>query len=186
MCPIDTSVIVNGGITVYEKNTVLTMYQHFPSIKILLVYSKVNKNIRKNKEIILAYWPGLKSIVDSINNLSWKSIDVFEQIKDIKGVNTSELDTIPESYYDELVELIHMNQGLLKMLNVPHGNVDIICAIAQEHFLYGKMTDSRGKLAGKDSEFMFHLLLLNVENEDISGIMEEFKKHSFSTMVTDS
>ncbi|XP_011644683.1 mevalonate kinase-like [Pogonomyrmex barbatus] len=142
MCPIDIFVTIKGGITVYENNAMLKTYQHFPNIKILLVYSIDNGNIDKNREINLENRPDLKSVLDSINNLSRTSIDVFEKMKnDTVNVNV-ELDTFPESYYAELAELTRMNQGLLKVLNVSHKNADLICALAQEHFLQGKMTNS--------------------------------------------
>ncbi|XP_011642665.1 mevalonate kinase-like [Pogonomyrmex barbatus] len=139
--PVDTSVIVRGGITVFANNATLKTYRRFTSIKILLVYSKINKNINKDWIINFNKIQNLnlksESIMNSIDNLSRTSIDVFEKMKNDTDNVSVELDTFPESYYDELAELVRMNQGLLKVLNVPHGNVDLVCAIAQEHFYMG-------------------------------------------------
>ncbi|XP_011642583.1 mevalonate kinase-like [Pogonomyrmex barbatus] len=178
MCPIDIFVIVKGGIIVYENNAVLKMYQRFPSIKILLVYSKVNKNIDINRKGLKVC---RKSILDSISNLSRTSINVFEKIKNSltnKGnISASELDNFPMTYYDELAELVRMNQELLKILNVPYGNVDFICAIAQEYFLQGKMTNSIG-------EYILILLPPDIAVDHLDKLINVLSDHGFLAVTT--
>ncbi|KAL6259745.1 hypothetical protein P5V15_009659 [Pogonomyrmex californicus] len=179
ICPMDIFVIVNGAIIVYENNRILGIYEHFPNIKILLVFSNVNQD-DKNNQINSKNYSDLKLILDSISNLSRTSINVFQKMKnltDTDNVSVSELDTYPQSYYDELAELVRMNQGLLKVLNAPHGNVDLICAIAQEHFLQGKMTNSTGGC-------IFILLPPNMTADQIDKLIDVFGYHDFLAVRT--
>ncbi|KAL6257892.1 hypothetical protein P5V15_011491 [Pogonomyrmex californicus] len=176
-CPLDIFVIVKGGITVHENNAVLKIYQHFPSVKILLVYSIVDEKVDENREINLKNHPDLKSVLDSISNLSRTSIDVFEKMKNDTDNVSVELDTFPKNYYDELAELIRMNQGLLKVLNVPHGNVDLICALAQEHFLQGKMTNSTG-------ECILILLPPDITVDYLDKLINIFEDCDFLVVIT--
>ncbi|XP_011642666.1 uncharacterized protein LOC105430690 [Pogonomyrmex barbatus] len=88
-----------------------------------------------------------------------------------------ELDTFPESYYDELAELIHINQGLLKVINIPHGNVDLICAIARKHFLQGKMTNSRG-------DYILILLPPDIAEDHLDKLIDVFEDHDFPVIAT--
>ncbi|KAL6263799.1 hypothetical protein P5V15_003882 [Pogonomyrmex californicus] len=154
---INVNVSVNGSISVYNNGCLTKAYDDFPSIKILLVSSNVKQKSVQNRQfdIMRDSCSIINPILDNINVLSNISIDIFNQLEED-----------------------HMNQGLLSALGISQPNVNIICAIAQNYSLMGKITYS------DKCEHAFIILSPNFKDDDLAKLINELKAHNFSVMVT--
>jgi len=69
-----------------------------------------------------------------------------------------------------------MNQGLLRALGTLHPNLDIICAIAQDSSL-------AGKIANHGYGYAFILLLPGNSDEYIQNLIKIFESRNFSAKI---
>ncbi|XP_011639709.1 mevalonate kinase-like [Pogonomyrmex barbatus] len=174
----DSIVPIFGALLVFEKNGLQKIYEKFPSIKVLIMYSNITSEaVQKHS------YPFADSILDSIDAISKESIEIFNQIEEEPGMNlykysTSTLSDSSQSNYEKLSDLIRMNQGLLNALGISHSNVDTICAIAQDYSLSGKMA-CRGRL-----DYTYILLPQNITDEDLIKLLDKFKSRNFFGIVT--
>ncbi|EGI61174.1 PREDICTED: uncharacterized protein LOC105150269 [Acromyrmex echinatior] len=179
---INVTISTVGKMRVFkEKEQMSNIFLNVPSMKILLVFSNAS-----NKSMRVKINEYLSSFADftlySLEILSNKFIETLEKINEKmvslqqqEIVETNSIDL--ENYYKYLMDLIHINQGLLKALNTSHSNLDIICAIARNFSLGGKIVASR-------SRYAFILLLPNTSNELIQHLIKIFESHNFPAKIT--
>ncbi|XP_011631882.1 uncharacterized protein LOC105423719 [Pogonomyrmex barbatus] len=124
----------------------------------------------------------INPILDNINVLSNIAVDIFNQLEEelyLTGLTIDDLQPCHlQNFYDFLLDLIHMNQGLLSALGISQPNVNIICAIAQNYSLRGKITYS------DKCEHAFIILSPNFIDDDLAKLINELKAHNFSVTVT--
>ncbi|XP_011639914.1 mevalonate kinase-like [Pogonomyrmex barbatus] len=161
---INVNVSVNGSISIYNNGCLTKTYDDFPSIKILLVSSNVKQESVQNRQfdIMRDSCSIINPILDNINVLSNIAVDYLQSI----GGRV-----IPQ-------DLILLNQGLLNALGASHPYVDIICAIAQNYSLRGKMT-YRGRCG-----YVFIVLPPNFMDNDLFRLINELESYNFSATVT--
>ncbi|KAG5325586.1 KIME kinase, partial [Pseudoatta argentina] len=176
--------IFDGGITSTPRSK---FFSNIPCIKILLVFSNVDQETKSEKSMkiisVKNSYSFLDSILKSIEVMSTTIISVLDiintkicnNLKKINRLSDCPLIDITDDY-KILMDVIHMNQGLLKSLGMSHPNLDIICAIARK-FLFA------AKLAGKSGSRCAFILLPRATSEDILDLITEFESFNFSTKV---
>ncbi|KAG5328761.1 KIME kinase, partial [Acromyrmex heyeri] len=179
---INITISTVGKMRVFkEEEQTSNIFLDVPSMKILLVSS--NASVKSMRMKINEY---LSSFADftlySLETLSSKFIETLEKINEKmvslqqqEIVETNSIDL--KNYYKYLMDLIHMNQGLLRALNISHSNLDIICAIAR-NFSLG------GKIVANGSRYAFILLLPNTSDELIQHLIKIFESHNFPAKIT--
>ncbi|KAL6263798.1 hypothetical protein P5V15_003881 [Pogonomyrmex californicus] len=187
---ISISVCIKGAIVIYGKTTeglyVDWIYHDYPSIKILLVCSNAKWKIVQNRkfDIIRHLYSFIQPIMNIIDELSKTFVEMLSNWKidqDMRKLfqNVDELEPSKlKDHYEKLLDLILLNQGLLSALGASHPFVDIICAIAQNYSLRGKMT-YRGRCG-----YVFIVLPPNFMDNDLSRLIIELESYDFSATVT--
>ncbi|KYN40679.1 Mevalonate kinase [Trachymyrmex septentrionalis] len=179
-----------GMIQVVKKKKLLKKLNYFsdlPSMKILLVFSHVSQEIEQMEvEMKVSMTEYLSSSVDvilnSIKTIRKKLIQTFKEIKretlSLKQQEVVETDSVRLiNYYKNLIDLFHMNQGLLKALGTSHPNIDAICSIARNSSLGAKITAIRA------GGYVFILLLPSNSDEYIQDLIKIFVSHNFPTKI---
>ncbi|XP_018340335.1 PREDICTED: mevalonate kinase-like [Trachymyrmex septentrionalis] len=183
---INISISTNGVVTEFNEEMSKNSFD-VPSMKILLVFSNVSKKIEKSIKIIveenLSFYVDL--ILNRIETISQKFIQILQKIneetvslKQQEIVETNSVRLI--NYYKDLVDLIQMNQGLLKALGTSHPNIDAICSIARDSSLGAKIT------ASCEGGYVFILLLPSDSDEldeYIQDLIKIFESHNYSTKI---
>ncbi|XP_018306339.1 LOW QUALITY PROTEIN: mevalonate kinase-like [Mycetomoellerius zeteki] len=189
---IGTIISTYGMIKIFDGGVISTprskFFSNLPDMKILLVFSNVSQTTKiellseKSMKIQALENPSL--LIDFIlkyrSNISIKFIHMLDIIDKktyncLKGNNDSQSINIIDNY-KTLLDIIHMNQGLLKALGMSHPNLDIICAIARSFSLAGKLA-SRG---GGGYAF---ILLADSTDENIQDLITTFEAHNFPTKI---
>ncbi|XP_018401854.1 PREDICTED: mevalonate kinase-like [Cyphomyrmex costatus] len=190
---IATMISTYGRIQVFGEREVsestLKSFPNLPSMKILLVFSnvchhkttiKLLSERRVQMEALGYSSSGVSTLIDFILNsielMSTKfihTLDIIdEKMSESKKHESSQSVDLGDNY-KTLLDIIHMNQGLLKALDVSHPNMDIICAIARS-FSFA------GNLASKGGGGYAFILLLNDMGENIQKLITMLKSHDFS------
>ncbi|XP_072745943.1 mevalonate kinase-like [Anoplolepis gracilipes] len=176
---IDNSVCTYGSIIEFRRGESVKVLPNMPSLNILLVDSKISRNTKDLVERVAktrqSFPVIIDSIFDSIDAVSKAALQVLGEIRDVQTTDDTDL---LDSRYKKLFTLIHMNQGLLSILNVSHSKLDIICSMARSHSFAGKLTGAGG------GGYAYILLLPNTENEYITYISELLTKEGFSVKRT--
>ncbi|KAL6258719.1 hypothetical protein P5V15_010669 [Pogonomyrmex californicus] len=182
----DKSVIsVYGSLLVSENSErEAKMYTKFPRIRILLVWSKSKQKTPIN--VIRHSYLGVKLILNTIDAISKESIKIFDEM-DEKPIDLSKAgpdtpDVPLQVKYEKLSNLIHMNQGLLQTLGISHPTLDIICAIAQDFSLKGKMASVNK--AGYGCGYVFILLQPDIADDTIIDLLNRLKAQNFCISIT--
>ncbi|KAL6259748.1 hypothetical protein P5V15_009662 [Pogonomyrmex californicus] len=181
------NVSVKGSILIFNEGLPIKLFsKDMFRIKIILVYSNVSMKTVNLSDIERSVMtnPIAISILSIMEALAKASVQTFIEINEnifylcrggiMKPVNLN----LPLKLYKKLSELIQMNQGLLQALNMSHPEIDIICAIAQDSSLAGKLT-GKGK-----GGYAFILLPPNTTDEDITKLIDEFKSYNFPVTLT--
>ncbi|KAG5325616.1 KIME kinase, partial [Pseudoatta argentina] len=183
---INIAISTSGRIRVFKKDDLMSnILFDVPNMKILLVFSNVSETSTKMK---WCFASSADLILRTLEILSNKFIETFERIvihlqqREIIEINSDRL----INYYNDLVNLMHMfrtlmhmNQGLLRALGTSPSNLglDIICAIAR-NFSLG------GKIAASGSRYAFILLLPNTSDELIQHLIRILGSHGFPAKIT--
>ncbi|KAG5328763.1 KIME kinase, partial [Acromyrmex heyeri] len=178
---INVAISTGGRIRVFKKDDLMSnIFFDVPSMKILLVFSNVSETSMKMKEYLSS---SADLILRTLEILSIKFIETLEKIDDIIYLQQREFIEINSdrliNSYNDLVTLIHMNQGLLRALSTSPSNLalDIICAFAR-NFSFG------GKTAASGSRYAFILLLPNTSDELIQHLIRILGSHGFPAKIT--
>ncbi|XP_018340339.1 PREDICTED: mevalonate kinase-like [Trachymyrmex septentrionalis] len=176
----------NGTLQVFEEeNRMVHFFSDLPSMKILLVFSNVSQKIEQNKVEIKVkkhLSSSVDSILNSIETISKKFIQTLKEIKtEMLSLRQQEIFEINSvgliNYYKNLMDLIHINQGLLRALGTSHPNLDIICTIARDFSLGAKIA------ANRKSGYVFTLLLASTSDEYIQDLIKIFESHNFTAKI---
>ncbi|KAG5339565.1 KIME kinase, partial [Acromyrmex charruanus] len=177
---INVAISTSGKIRVFKDNVMLNVFFDVPSMKILLVFSNVSETSTKMKKCLSS---SADLILCTLEILSNKFIETLERIDDVIHLQQREIIEINSdhliNYYNDLVTLIHMNQGLLRALSTSPSNLalDIIGAFAR-NFSFG------GKTAASGSRYAFILLLPNTSDELIQHLIKILESHGFPAKIT--
>ncbi|EGI61175.1 Mevalonate kinase [Acromyrmex echinatior] len=151
------------------------------SMKILLVFSNIIETSMKIKECLSSI---ADFILHTLEILSNKFIETLKRIDDVidlqqRNVNVESNSDCLINYYNDLVNLININEGLLRALGTSPSSpvLDIICAYAKNYSL-------GGKIATSGSRYAFILLLPNTSDELIQHLMGIFESHGFLAKIT--
>ncbi|XP_018340201.1 PREDICTED: mevalonate kinase-like [Trachymyrmex septentrionalis] len=178
---IDIVISTYGMIKVFEEKSQIYNFFDISSMKILLVSSNVSHKTMemKVKEHLPCF---IDFVLNSMETISKTFIRTLRRIDEktysLKQMGIVEINSIHLiNYYKKLMDLIHINQGLLRALGTSHPNLDIICTIARDFSLGGKIaTRSGGKYA-------FILLLPNSSDELIQDLIKIFESHNFPAKI---
>ncbi|XP_011639707.1 mevalonate kinase-like [Pogonomyrmex barbatus] len=169
-------VSVHGSLLILKQNSMIKKYDHFPSIKILLVCSNVKQ---KDVQMHVDTRHSQEFALNNISALAKASIKVFKEIKKmVTDLGQVALDDPSNLTLRTLSDIVRINQELLNSLGISHPNLDIICAIAQNHSLSGKMA------CLNKYGYAFILLLPSVTDDDIAKLIDELKSHNFDASIT--
>ncbi|EGI61173.1 Mevalonate kinase [Acromyrmex echinatior] len=184
---IDITISTYGMIKIFDGGITSTLraksFSNIPYLKILF-FSNVDQKTKSEKSMKIASVKNsdllLNSILESIEVMSSTIVFMLDSINlkvhnNLKNINGPLIDIIED--YKILMDIIHMNQGLLKSLGMSHPNLDIISAIARK-FLFA------AKLAGKSESRHGFILLPNASAEDIDNLITELKSYNFSAKIT--
>ncbi|KYN13053.1 Mevalonate kinase, partial [Trachymyrmex cornetzi] len=155
---INTIISAYGMINIFKEKEWQTYdLSVVPSMKILLVFSNVSQQKIKRSLMEMKVKEHLSLsadfILNSIETISERFIRTLQKIdkethslKRQEIVETNSVHLINYWLYADNFNsfLIHMNQGLLRALGTSHPNLDIICAIARNSSLGGKIAAGRG------------------------------------------
>ncbi|XP_018306322.1 mevalonate kinase-like [Mycetomoellerius zeteki] len=145
---IDIIISTYGMIKVFKGDTLRSNdFPDVPSMKILLVFSNVSQKIDRSMET------------------------------KVKEHSCSSVDFILNSMETISIKIIHMNQGLLRALGTSHPSLDIICGIARDFSLGGKIAATGG------GGYAFILLLPNNSDEYIQDLIKMFESHNFPAKI---
>ncbi|KYM86063.1 Mevalonate kinase [Atta colombica] len=216
---IDTIISTYGMIKIFDKGIINTLtsksFSNLPDMKILLVFSNVKKT-KSKKSMKIEALKNSHLLIDFILNSIEVISSTFIYVLDIIDVkiynrlkkNNSQFINITDNY-KTLLDIIHMNQGLLKTLGMSHPNLDIICAIARNFGFAGKLASKSGvtlqdlidmnqgllraiaqdfSLGGKiaassGGRYAFIFLLSNNSDELVQDLIEIFESYNFSAKI---
>ncbi|XP_011061535.1 PREDICTED: mevalonate kinase-like [Acromyrmex echinatior] len=169
---IDITISTYGMIKIFDGGITSTLraksFSNIPYLKILF-FSNVDQKTKSEKSMKIA----------SVKNSDLLLNSILESIEVMSSTIVFMLDSINLKVHNNLknIDIIHMNQGLLKSLGMSHPNLDIISAIARK-FLFA------AKLAGKSESRHGFILLPNASAEDIDNLITELKSYNFSAKIT--
>ncbi|KAL6259746.1 hypothetical protein P5V15_009660 [Pogonomyrmex californicus] len=176
-------VSIRGSI-VETKEWLMQKYTDFPNIKILLVFSNVSLNHVHIPPVTGDKGSFMKHYLDIINVISKESIQLFDMIRP-KELEQNQESNVEESlsidlqtHYEKLSDLININQGLLKALDMSDANINIVCAIAQKYSLKAKATGT-----GRGG-YVFILLPPNIKDKIVHQLIHEYVLHDFPAILT--
>ncbi|KYN13051.1 PREDICTED: mevalonate kinase-like [Trachymyrmex cornetzi] len=173
--------IFDGGV---KSTPTSQSFFNLPDMKILLVFSNVSQKTESKKNIKIEALKNPCLLIDFILNGIEVISTMFIYMLDIidikiynylKKKNSQSIDLTDN--YKTLLDIIHMNQGLLKALGMSHPNLDIICAVAESFSL-------AGKLASKDGSGYAFILLPNSTDEDIQNLITILESYNFPAEIT--
>ncbi|XP_012232891.2 mevalonate kinase [Linepithema humile] len=174
---IDNSVCTYGSIIEFRRGEPVNVLPEMPSMKILLVNSKISRNtkdqVKRVADLRQLYPAIIDPVLDSIDVLSRTALEVIGRIRDNLDNDAALLEE-----YKKLLTLINMNQGLLSALDVSHLKLDVICSIARASAFAGKLTGAGG------GGYAYILLLPHTPAERITNLSEQLIAEGFSVTTT--
>ncbi|XP_044740165.1 mevalonate kinase [Chrysoperla carnea] len=129
---IDTAICTYGSLVKFRKGDPIEQIHLQQSFRIMLIDTLIPRDTKKMVQKLCDLRKKLPTVVDPILN-SMEAI----ALEALQCIQTN-------SNYDNLRELMNINQALLCALNVSHETLDEICKIAKKYNLGGKLTGAGG------------------------------------------
>ncbi|KAI8608915.1 GHMP kinase [Chytriomyces sp. MP71] len=138
--PVEELLTVSGGANIYVKGQPLNPIKGFPTLRMLLTNTRVEKDTKKQVAIVTKRMkdirPVSEKLVSAIDSIAGECSSLFEQYAR-KEVDSS-------GVCDRLETLIQMNHGILNALGVSHPTLERVVNITTSHGLATKLTGAGG------------------------------------------
>ncbi|XP_018366886.1 PREDICTED: mevalonate kinase-like [Trachymyrmex cornetzi] len=177
---IDNSVCTYGSIIKFQQKKLVDMLPHISDLKILLVNTNVVRSTKdqiKQAARIKNLYPGIiNPIFDIIGDVSQNAWEILTEIS-----NNAEKATeseIKDIWFEKLLVLINVNQGLLFSIHMSHAKLEIICAIASTHSCRAKLTGAGG------GGYAYILLPPDIKSKSIDLMTKQLEEASFDVTMT--
>ncbi|KAK0098866.1 hypothetical protein PV326_000801 [Microctonus aethiopoides] len=175
---VDNSICTYGSIIEFKRGEKLEPISGVKTMRILLVDTRVQRSTKalvdKLAELKNKYPDIFMPVIDSIDNVSKKAIEVIKRIRNLSEDNSE----IIHQAYQELMTLMEINQGLLATCQVSHPSLDRICAEAKNYGLAAKLTGAGG------GGYAYILLLPDTQTEIIASISKKLIANGYLVTLT--
>ncbi|KAG1680279.1 Mevalonate kinase [Nymphon striatum] len=162
---IDNTICSYGGAAILQSGQ-KTLPSKVNKIDILVVNTNISRNTKlmvKHVSDLLKQFPNvIEPVLESMNAIA----SLFEKSL------TSTAD------YEELKELVKINQQLLCAIGVSHESLDDICRICNHHNLSGKLTGAGG------GGCAYVLLPPDIQNEKLDRVKNELESKGYNCILS--
>lgn len=149
---LDNTVCTYGSIVEMNRNAqpgerpVFKVLQNTPQLRILLV----NTGVSRTTSALVGKVVALKTcnpkiiehILDAMNEIANKASDTLQALGELENEEVSEDSKKP--LFKSLEQLIDLNHGLLRTLDVSHPLLEKVCDVSAQYKLHSKLTGAGG------------------------------------------
>ncbi|KAL7288103.1 hypothetical protein TKK_0017888 [Trichogramma kaykai] len=175
---IDNSVCTYGAVIQFQRNEPIKCRTlGDKQFRALLVDTKVGRStkdlVARLAQLKSSYPQIFDKVINAIDEVSLCAIDLFHRMESL-----DECSDRMEIECKELMNLIHINQGLLNTCQVSHASLDTICIIARNHGLAAKLTGAGG------GGFAYVLIPPYESHDKVQKLNSELVSNGFSVTET--